>query len=293
MAADSLGDRIKGNYENRSKTELVRRMPVILRVDGKAFHTYTRGCKRPFDQDLIDCMVNAAVAVAREMQGFKMGFVQSDEASFLLTDYDDITTEAWFDYKVQKMCSVAASMMTAHFNIEAQKIRQRELEIIRTLIDCIDDGHISSRTGMSEVERSLQNPIGGKPAFFDARCFNVPEAEVANAFLWRSQDWNRNSIQMMAHSYFSQKQLHGKSREDMHNMLHEIGKNWTTDTSEQQRNGTWISRDLTLETSILPQWADVNGFLQKQLLRGRPYILKGRAMPVQGVSHENETDLYV
>lgn len=116
MGADSLGDRMKENYENRGRHYLTRRTPVVVRVDGRAFHTYTRGLKQPFDDTLGDAMGLAALDVAQDMQGCKLVYVQSDEASFLLTDFDQLTTEAWFGYNKSKVETIAASAMTAYFN---------------------------------------------------------------------------------------------------------------------------------------------------------------------------------
>lgn len=239
--SDSLGDRIKLNYEDRAKTQLLRRTPVIIRVDGKAFHTFTRGLQRPYDEDLIECMAHAAKATARQLQGFKMGFIQSDEASFLLTDYDDLTTDAWFDYKVQKMCSIAASTMTAYFN------------------------HLWG--GYWDLRKEETGPP--RLAMFDARCFNIPEAEISNYFLWRSLDWNRNSLQMMAQANFSQKELHGQNRQALHDLLYTVDLNWATDTTEQQRNGTWLSKTGDFVYSIQPDYNSINEFRIQQIERGR------------------------
>lgn len=200
---DSLGDRMKENYENRYRFSLSRRMPVIIRVDGKAFHTYTRGLNRPFDAGLINSMITAATSVAEEMQGCKAVYVQSDEASFLLTDYDTLNTEAWFDYNKSKIETIAASTMTVWFNHK------------------------------QDMERK---------AMFDARSFNVPREEVSNYFLWRARDWERNSLAMYCGAFFSHKQLHGKGKSDKHEMLHSIGKNWTTDLVPMLRNGTFLVR---------------------------------------------------
>lgn len=238
---DSLGDRMKTNYEDRAKAALLRRTPVIIRVDGKAFHTFTRGCEKPFDADIISCMQKAATRVASEMQGFKMGFVQSDEASFLLTDYDNLETEAWFDYKVQKMASVTASMMSVFFNDEAKYMKD----------------YAQAHQGNCSLPDKL--------ALFDARCFNLPETEVANYFLWRAKDWERNSLQMYSRANFSQKELHGKNRQGMHDMLHSIGKNWATDLTDQQKNGTWIAKDLSSDYSITPVWESIYRFMHIQL----------------------------
>lgn len=209
---DALGDRMKQNYENRNQTYLLRRVPVIIRVDGNAFHTLTRSMfEKPFDLHLMSWMLKAACEVADSLQGFKLGYVQSDEASFLVTDFDDLKTQAWFDYCAQKIASISASRMTGYFNSVA----------------------MSSPIG--------QQKMNGRIAFFDGRCYNVPREEVANYFLWRAKDWERNSLSMFARGHYSQKQLHKKSKGDMHEMLHKKGVNWARLPSEC-KNGTFIYR---------------------------------------------------
>ncbi|ATN88932.1 hypothetical protein SEA_SCHATZIE_121 [Mycobacterium phage Schatzie] len=205
---DSLGDRIK-RYEAAYNHRLTPRSPLIIRVDGRAFHTYTRGLRRPFDGDLMAVMVMAAQCTAAEMQGFKLGFVQSDEATFLLTDYDDLDTQGWFGYELNKVVSLSASLFTAHFN------------------------HLAADRFGSRIDRL---------ASFDSRAFNVPAEDVPNVFIWRQRDWERNSLQMLARSHFSHKELHGKGRREMHDMLHGIGTNWA-DLSSREKNGTFILRD--------------------------------------------------
>lgn len=227
-----LGDRIKA-YEAVSRHLLTRRMPVIIRVDGRAFHTWCRGLAKPFDLNLIFAMHRAATAVAEDMQGFKACYIQSDEASFLLTDYDEITTECWFGYVTQKLASVSASLMTAAFNEDVVK------------------GHIHTSDG--EKRKTS--------ATFDARAFNVPEADVANYFLWRAKDWERNSLSMFARSFFSHKQLLGKSCSDMHEMLHERGENWAL-LANDLKNGRWFfkySEVRAIETTarIKPKYEEI------------------------------------
>jgi tRNA(His) guanylyltransferase len=232
---DKLGDRMKGNYENRSRHTLIRRMPVIVRVDGRAFHTLTSSADKPFDRNLILCMVESAKAVACDIQGFKAAYVQSDEASFLITDYDTLDTEAWFGYVKSKVETISAASMTAHFN------------------------HFSA----FNTARSLFGNI--KPALFDARAFNIPREEVSNYFLWRAKDWERNSVSMYARAFFSDKQLHGQGRADQHEMLHSAGKNWATDLSPQIRNGTWVSMGYSgcsENSNILPTHQDISRFIE-------------------------------
>ena len=225
---DSLGDRMKC-YEKASRPFLTKRTPVILRIDGKAFHTFTRGCDKPFDAKLIRAMKLSAVMVANNIQGFKLAYIQSDEASFLITDYDDIATQGWFNYNLSKMVSISASIMTASFN------------------------HVWG---------------GDRLAYFDSRAFNIPEMDIKNYFLWRQKDWERNSLQMYCRSFFSHGELHGKNKEDMHNMLHGIGKNWTTDCLDCQKNGSFLVGKMVEErTNIMPNYQSISDVVDEVLAR--------------------------
>jgi tRNA(His) 5'-end guanylyltransferase len=220
---NDIGDRFKQNYEAPARHLLTRRTPVIVRVDGRAFHTFTRRFRKPFDGKLIDSMILSASALASEMQGFKLGYVQSDEASFVLTDYDDLQTQPWFGYVKSKVESISAAKMTFTF---ARCMR---------LIGENDE------------------------ALFDARAFNVPEAEVVNYFVWRARDWQRNSVAMYAGAYFSHNELHRKSVRDMHEMLYGIGRNWAADLMPEERNGTFIvGPDLIARLDILPTYDSIN-----------------------------------
>lgn len=207
---DSLGDRMKNNYENRSKTYLTRRVPVICRLDGRAFHTFTRGLKRPYDEIFHKAMNDTLMYLCKNIQGCKVGYTQSDEITLLLVDYDTITTDAWFDYSVQKMCSIAASMATLAFNKSFAKSAD---DFFRNNIKDVDEKNedvIYFKTLMKAVETG---------AMFDARCFNIPEDEVVNCFIWRQQDATRNAIQMLGQCNFPHKALQGKSCNDIQDML--------------------------------------------------------------------------
>jgi tRNA(His) guanylyltransferase len=202
---DSLGDRMKGNYEERYKLSLMRRAYTIIRIDGKAFHTYTKGFKKPFDDGLMEDMDTTAVYLCKKIMGAKLAFVQSDEISILLTDFDELTTQAWFDNEIQKLCSVSASMTTACFN------RQR---YCRHLVEMND-----------LLSGDILVPL--KDAEFDSRVFQLPtKSEVSNYFVWRQQDTVRNSISSVAQSLYSPKELHGKSSNDMQEMIFQKGINW-------------------------------------------------------------------
>lgn len=199
---DSLGDRMKEFYENRSKLYLPRRVPVIIRLDGKAFHSFTKGFKRPYDEVFHKAMNRTLQYLCENIQGCKLGYTQSDEITLLLTDYDTITTDAWFGYGMQKVCSVAASMATLKFN-----------QAFRTAVN--------EETSGKEVDEYAVTLFKArdKGAMFDARCFSIPKEDVTNCFIWRQQDATRNAIQMLGQCNFSHKELQGKSCNDIQDML--------------------------------------------------------------------------
>jgi tRNA(His) guanylyltransferase len=230
---DSLGDRMKGQYESRTQSSLPRRTYTIIRCDGKAFHTFTRGCKRPFDQDLADAMAFAATELCREAQGACFGYVQSDEISVLLTDFATDTTQAWFDGNVQKITSIAASVVTAAFN--------SYWSLNRTPADW---------------------------ALFDARVFTIPDpTEVENYFIWRQQDASRNSLSMLAQHHFSHAELQGKVQAEMHQMLHLKGINWN-DCPTPQKRGTGIIKDTGWRADgNIPVWTADRNWLTSRIPR--------------------------
>ena len=208
---DSLGDRMKENYENRSKTYLVRRMPVIIRLDGKAFHTFTKGLKKPYDEIFHNAMNATMKYLCEHIQGCKLGYTQSDEITLLLTDYDTLTTDAWFDNNVQKICSVSASMATMAFN---QCLAFAYYELEENLYEAWNVGDKETKY-CDTLRKKLYS------AMFDSRCFNIPEDEVTNCFIWRQQDATRNAIQMLGQCNFSHKELQGKSCNAIQDMLME------------------------------------------------------------------------
>lgn len=223
-----LAKRMKENYENRQRVYLTRRTPVIIRLDGRAFHTLTKKMAKPFDETFIQTMRDSVNNMIENIQGCKFAFVQSDEVSLLLTDYDSLQTEAWFDYNLCKMVSIAAAEMSVSFNCLKQ---------------------------WSDIHNL---------AVFDGRAFNVPREEVANYFLWRAMDWHRNSIQMYVQSFFSHKQLQNKSTQQLHELLHTKGKNWTN-LSEHLRNGWWFVEG-AWRSDILPTFGSVNAFVEKLIV---------------------------
>lgn len=216
MDKSSLGDRMK-KYESASQTKLLRRTPVIIRIDGKAFHTWTKRLKAvdpslekgPFSELMHKCMLHTTEHLYNNIQNAALGYTQSDEISILLNDWKRHETDQWFDSKVQKMVSVAASMATAYFNF------------------------IYTHLGKGDV-------VDYDPAMFDARVFNLPKEEVTNYFIWRQQDASRNSVQMLGRFYFSHKEMNGKNNSQVQDMLMEHhGVNWN-DISEWKKRGSCV-----------------------------------------------------
>lgn len=195
MMKDDLGDRMK-EYEAVTRQFLPRRTYTLIRIDGKAFHSYTKDLARPYDIDFMDDMDHTTVHLCKIMSGAQFGFVQSDEISILLTDFNTIHTQPWFGGNVQKLVSVSASGATWMFN------RRRAL-------------------------RNLSGE-GSKVALFDSRAFTIPDpTEVHNYFVWRQKDATRNSISSAAQARFSNKELHGLSTDQMQEKLFQIhGINW-------------------------------------------------------------------
>lgn len=232
---DALGDRIKGFYEDRTRFKLPRRTYTIIRIDGKAFHTYTKGLKRPFDLDLIDDMNRTTEFLCKNIQGVKFGYVQSDEISLVLTDFETQQTDLWFDGNLQKMASVAASLATSEFNrLRTKRYFWHEL-------------YFNHNAGSDEKPQVIITDPDflehwPKQAQFDARVFQITSAiEVENYFIWRQQDATRNSISSVAQSMYSPRELHGKKTDEMQEMIFQKGVNWN-DFSPREKRGSVIRK---------------------------------------------------
>ena len=209
---DALGTRMKTFYEEIPKTKLMRRTPVAIRIDGKAFHTFTRGFKRPFDAILQHAMRETMLYLCKNVQGCVLGYTQSDEITLILVDYKTFESGAWFDYEVQKLCSVAASMATMKFNQVFTNDAYVQINSTKERFGTSDEENAYAIALFKAVTMGAQ---------FDARCFNVPREEVTNLLYWRQLDAMRNAIQMIGQANFSSKQLHKKNQNDIIRMLKE------------------------------------------------------------------------
>lgn len=249
MKNDSLGDRMK-QYESVPKLFLVKKVPVILRIDGKAFHSFTKGFQKPFDMILMQTMWETTKYLCENIQGCKIGYTQSDEISLLLTDYETIKTEAWFGYNVQKITSVAASMATLAFNKsfkeEVEKFREIGFETyyepkvngIDSLKNLLDDFTKTFFTYEKRIDTAM----------FDTRVANYPKDEVVNYFIWRQQDATRNSIQMLGQANFSHKELQKKSCDNIQEMLFQSKGINFNDLPTYQKRGLCIIKKPTFKT---------------------------------------------
>jgi tRNA(His) 5'-end guanylyltransferase len=185
---DDLGRRMKRDYEDALRLTLPRRAYTVIRIDGRGFHNFTRNLERPYCRPLADALDAAALYVAQQAIGCRFAYGQSDEYSFLLTDFEREDAPLWFDGNVQKIVSVSASLFTGAFNraFEAQQ-----------------------------------------PAAFDSRVITIAQrAEVENYFLWRQLDASANSLNMLASAHYTHEELTGKTTGEKHDLLHAKGVNW-------------------------------------------------------------------
>lgn len=216
---DSLGDRMK-IYEKVSRAYLTRRTPVIIRLDIAHAHTFTKKFERPFDRIFMHIMQETMEKLCKTVQNCVLGYTQSDEITLVLCDYKNKDTAAWFDNQVQKICSTSAALATLYFN-----------QLFDRYIDNLGDA-------LTWEDYEIYNNAIVFGATFDSRCFNLPKEEVCNCLIWRQQDATRNSIQMLAHSLFSHKELQGLSCKELQDkMMLEKGVNWN-DLEIPKKRGT-------------------------------------------------------
>lgn len=204
---DELGDRMKV-YEQTTDASLMPLLPTFARLDGRAFHTFTRTMERPFCAKFRESMAELTLFLASQTSAL-VGYTQSDEIT--LGWYSRrYQSQIVFNGRLQKMVSILAALATAKFN----------------QLVAVHWPHLADRL-----------PV------FDCRVWNVPtHEEAANVFLWREQDATRNSLQMLARAHFSHSQLYGRDSSEMHEMLHAKGINWN-DLPPEVKRGTYIRRE--------------------------------------------------
>lgn len=210
QSKDSLGDRLKAAEQAEAGRKCDPALPLMCRLDGKAFHTFTRGLARPYDKRLSDLMIDTTKYLVDKTDA-RLGYTQSDEISLYWYNADvgqGQQSEYMFDGKFQKLTSVLASMAGGYF--------------------------------CRELPKRIPEKADALP-MFDARVWNVPVRDVYLNFLWRQDDAIKNSISMAAQAQFSHKQLHGVGSEDKKMMLRDVGKPWEAEP-QFFRMGTFVQR---------------------------------------------------
>ena len=260
--SDALGDRMKA-YENISRIYLPQRLPVIIRVDGRAFHTFTRGFTRPFDKVLHESMWCTTESLCNQIGGVNLAYTQSDEISLLLTNDDTQETEPWFGNNLQKLVSIAASIATLEFNQAFQQ--QYDLfskSLLMDIFDADDQGKTINRETDIQNATAYQNAL--MKAQFDARAFVLPPSEVVNYFIWRQQDATRNSIQLVAQSLFSHKELMRKNTDQLQEMIFQKGINWNDYPTYYKRGLCYVKKPTKVRTVI-----DMKDLSKTEIIRNR------------------------
>ena len=241
----TLYERMK-SYESFDKLDV--NDPVIIRLDGVAFHTFTKGLDKPFDNALTNLFMLTCDKLFKNIQNIKFIYSQSDEINLVLTCYEKESTQSWFDYRVQKLCSVISSMTTSYFNKYISDILQ-----------------IYTNVNNDQMVAKWRNKQ--YKAVFDCRCFNIPKYEVSNYFIYRQLDALRNSKLSLGQKYFSQKELNNKSTNDIEQMLHNIMHvDWSTTPIVFQRGFCLYKKGSQIVTDIqIPLFTDDRNYILKHI----------------------------
>lgn len=275
MDRSDLAKRMKG-YEKRNRYYLQRRIPVIIRLDMRAGHSFTKGFERPFDNVFIESMQETAKYLCENIQNCKLSYQQSDEITLLLIDYDKLNTDCLFDYRVDKLCSIVASMATMAFNNFFKKGITKENSAFTD--EWLDNGDFNPKYKDEELNKLwiTHKRASEKGAMFDARCFNIPKEEVTNLIYWRQLDASRNSIQMVGQANFSHKELQNKSCNQIQDMLMEQkGINWN-DLPIYQKRGSCCIKDKNYKPVVCDD-DEIHELISKTL---RPYWIIDKEIPI-------------
>lgn len=260
MDTSDLAKRMK-DYESISKSKLMKRCPVICRIDGKAHHSFCKNFIKPFDEIYLKSMQETAKYLCENLQGVVMSYQQSDEITLVFVDYKGLNTSPYFDYEVQKLCSIIASMATMAFN----KLFRKNVDAF--IFENYDDQYEADY--ITTLEKAVE-----RGAMFDARVFNIPKEEVTNLIYWRQLDSTRNSIQMVGQAHFSHKELHEKTCNMIQDMLMtQKGINWNDFPTHLKRGSCCIKETYNVNLVERTRWIidkEVPAFKGE----GREYIEK-------------------
>lgn len=202
----SLGDRMKEFEMVHTQTSLVPGIPVYVRIDGRSFHTFTRGLQKPFDPDFAWTMKETTKHLHDRTNAF-ISYVQSDEISLAYLEPSKMP----FETRLFKLESVLAGMASAAFCIYGSKTKLKD-----------------------RIEKFIPH--------FDCRVCQMPLEEVPNMLLFRERDCLKNAITLESLEHFSNKQIHKKNSEEKIEMLKGIGIDFSKDIDEDFRYGSWFRR---------------------------------------------------
>ena len=251
---NSLRARIR-SYEDVNNTRLLSGMPVVVRVDGKAFHTFTRGFNKPYDEIVSSCMQTAMLKLCEESQNCIMGYTQSDEITIILCDYLYDNGTPWFKNRTQKITATTASIVT----IEFYKQLIREITAYESQLDGLRNKRLESHTLPLNTDEEIKYlktlyDAQDRKIRFDSRAFNVPVEEIANVFIDRQVDAERNSIQMLAQSVLGKKNINGISNSKLQNkMFEEHGVNWNDVKTKFKRGSCCIRVTVEVKPGVIRQ----------------------------------------
>lgn len=267
----SLSDRMK-EYEQNTQYSLIKKLPVIIRIDGRAFSKFTKGLDKPFDKDLSDIFKYVCFKLKEQIDNVKFIYSQSDEISILLTDWDTTKEkdggriDTWYNYRLQKMISVASSVTTCIFNQKVDEVASMYWRLYSQRdIDSEEQDLYLNKYKVWKAKRY--------GAIFDARVFNLPLDEVTNYFIYRQNDAIRNAKMSFARKYFSNSQLQGVSCIDA---LEKVKKEYNVDFYDMpliQQRGFTIDRKETEDGDFkpnvdenIPVFKDNRDYIEKYLI---------------------------
>lgn len=219
-----LDERMK-NYVDAGQHHLTSKVPVIINIKGRSYNkmlidvlkvktTMTEKEIRRLYNDYIHCFCYSAISVIKEMEGFKVAYVGDNEISYLLSDNNHVDMQSWFNYNIFKIISI----VSGKFNITFNKT--------------------------SPFKTILEDQL------FQVKCFNIPEIDISNYFLWRVKDNRRNSLQTYCRQFFSPEEIHGKSIHDLNRMLFKKELDWNEALTYAQRNGIFMQQNKNGEINI-------------------------------------------
>lgn len=204
----SLGDRMKMYEGAEASRHFLPTMPIVARVDGRAFHTFTNGLIRPYDERFQECMVRTAEALLVET-GAIVAYRQSDEITIVWPGVPN-PERIWFGGRAQKMCSMISSIATLEFN--------------------------------NAVRELLPASYAKKKPMFDARVWQVPtELEASNVLVWREHDAIKNSTMALAIERVGHHRTLGKHTKEQLELIKSTGDDWDK-YPEWARRGTYLRR---------------------------------------------------